>query len=66
MKVHEPDWVGEVLQCEKCSTQFTLEANDEKLVKFIGKFPNRRARYSIKCPKRRKRLVFSVDKTKER
>lgn len=66
MKIHEPDWAGEVLRCEKCSVQFTLEAGDEKKVKFIEKFTNGYARHSVKCPKCRRVVLFSIDATKEK
>jgi DNA-directed RNA polymerase subunit RPC12/RpoP len=66
MKIHEPEWAGKELRCEKCSTQFTLDASDEKLVRFTEKLSNGIAKYWIKCPKCRKRILFSVDTTKER
>ena len=32
MKFHEPDWIGEDVQCEHCAVKFTLEAEDKSLI----------------------------------
>jgi hypothetical protein len=65
MKFHEPEWIGETVQCYKCRVEFTLEADDEELVTFkyetIGVWLN----YSMRCPKCNAELDFAVDVDKK-
>jgi hypothetical protein len=61
MKFHEPEWVGKDIQCTYCRAKFTLEAEDEKLVKYIETTKNGIVRYWINCPKCNDPVCFQVD-----
>ena len=63
MKFHEPEWVGKDVQCQKCRTKFTLEAEDENLVEFDSDTDygtHRTYWYQLDCPKCHKSILFHV------
>jgi hypothetical protein len=36
MKIEEPDWTGQRVQCDQCDRSYILEADDDDKVKYKG------------------------------
>ncbi len=61
MKFLDPDWVGEVVRCDRCAVRFTLEAEDKDKVTFSDRLDDGRDRYYMHCPKCNRFIYFYID-----